>query len=380
MDRCMDEVLAVVQELPGNAREIWSQAFREALLEVHGDMRRAAAMAWKSFKKKDSGVGAVWDREKAAKGMLIVAAHGETPEWTRLLGTYGLLPEDGRSPCLVDQRALHAIVANWEQWENELLVHLEDQQICDKMIPAAGWIKEIKCHQDGLWIRVEWTEAGLGYITSKEYGYLALEFILDESNRPVELWDAKLTNYPVMDRWGQVLVLHPNKKESQTKVGRTLRLVKDANGLEGGGVEDNQAAAKQKMVGNEAEASEIGRLLQEISGLLQLHGDISLSMVKQAIVELMAIQEKYPSLKSEYEMRARQLPKEVIGKTVEEAVEKRLIKPEQRTWAEVYATRDWQGFNEFLELAARTLQLKKRMRWQTFPFFRSLFRWSSGKR
>ena len=94
MDRCMDEVWAVVQELPGNAREIWSQAFRKAMMEVNGDMRRAAAMAWMAFKGKEQRVGVVWDREKAAKGRLIVAAHGETPEWIRLVGTYGLVLEN----------------------------------------------------------------------------------------------------------------------------------------------------------------------------------------------------------------------------------------------------------------------------------------------
>ena len=221
------------------------------------------------------------------------------------------------------------------------------------MIPAAGWIKEIKCQADGLWIRVEWTDAGLGYIMSKEYGYLALEFILDENNRLVELWQATLTNYPVMNQWGHVPEVHCNKMESQTKVGRTLTLIKDTNRPEVKGVEDNRQDAKQGKVGKAAETFEIRRFLQEMKGLLQINGEISLSRVKQAIVELIAHQEKYPGLKGEHKMRIRHLPPEVIGKTVEEAVEKGLIKPEQRTWAEVYATRDWQGFHEFLELATR---------------------------
>ena len=380
MDRCMDEVWAVVQELPGNAREIWSQAFRKAMMEVNGDMRRAAAMAWMAFKGKEQRVGVVWDKEKAAKGRLIVAAHGETPEWIRLVGTYGLVLENEGLPGFVDRRALQAIVANWEQWDSELLVQLEDQKISDKMIPTAGWIKEIKCQADGLWIRVEWTDAGLGYIMSKEYGYLDLEFILDENNRLVELWQATLTNFPVMNQWGHAPEVHCNKMESQTKVGRTLTLIKDTNRPEVKGFEDNRQDVKQGKVGKAAETFEIRRFLQEMKELLQINGEISLSKVRQAIVELKAYQKKNPGLKGEHKTRIRHLPPEVIGKTVEEAVEKGLIKPEQRTWAEVYATRDWQGFHEFLELATRILPVKKQMRRQPVRFFQSLLKWSVGTR
>jgi cation transport regulator ChaB len=52
MEPCMNEIRAVVEELPGNAQEIWEKAFQEALLEVHGDMCQAAAMAWRAFKGK----------------------------------------------------------------------------------------------------------------------------------------------------------------------------------------------------------------------------------------------------------------------------------------------------------------------------------------
>jgi len=189
---------------------------------------KSGSDAWKSFKGKEQRVGAVWNREKAAKGMLIVAAHGGTPEWIRVMGTYGLVSAEDRCPCLVDRRALQAIVANWERWDCKLLVHFEDQKISDRM--GAGEIKEIKSHTDGLWIRVEWTEAGLGCITRKEFGYLALEFILDDSNRPVELWQAKLTNYLGMNQGVQGPVLCCDREETETKVGRTLTLIKSGTG------------------------------------------------------------------------------------------------------------------------------------------------------
>jgi hypothetical protein len=265
------------------------------------------------------------NKEKASKGRLIVGAHGETPEWIRLVGTYGLVLENEGLPGFVDRRALQAIVANWEQWDSELLVHLEDQKISDKILPTAGWIKEIRCQADGLWIRVEWTDVGLGYITSNEYGYLDLEFILDENNRLVELWQATLTNFPVMNQWGHAPEVHCNKMESQAKVGRTLTLIKDTNRPEVKGFEDNRQDVKQGQVGKAAETFEIRRFLQEMKELLQINGEITLSRVRQAIVELIAYQKKYPGLKGEHKTRIRHLPPEVISKTVEGAVEKGLI-------------------------------------------------------
>jgi len=85
-------------------------------------------------------------------------------------------------------------------------------------------------------------------------------------------------------------------------------------------------------------------------------------------VELKHHQDNYHDLKDEDELFTKPSLQEVIGESVEEAVEKGLIKPEQRTWAEVYATRDWQGFHEFLGLASRSLLVKKRMSWRIFPF------------
>jgi phage I-like protein len=379
MNTCMNEVLAVLQELPGNAQEIWSQAFREALVEGQGDIQSAAAMAWKAFKRKEQRVDLDWDREKTAKGMLVVAAYGGTPEWIKLVENDGLILDDGCVPCLVDRQALEAMVADWEKWDEDLVIYLEDQKVCGKMASVVGWIKEMRCLTNGLWIRVEWTEEGLGYITRKEFGYLSLGLILDESNRPVELWQARLTNYPVLDQRGLSSVHHCGQKGSQAEAVRNFRLIRGKTGLDLIGAEANREKSQQEMAVKRDETHEVGRFLDEMKGLLYLRGDISLGKVKQAIVELKAQQDNCRNLRDEHEMQTRQMLQEVIWKKVEKAVGKGLIKPEQRTWAEVYATRDWQGFNEFLVLAAKTLQVRKRKRWGTFPFFRSLLRGALAK-
>jgi hypothetical protein len=235
MKRFMNEVWAVVEELPANAQEIWYQAFQEALVEFEGDMRKASAMAWKVFKGKRQGkrqkTHEGWDREESAKGMLLVAACGGIPEWIRLGKNYGLVLNEGRYPCPVDRRALDVIMAAWAQRDNALRVYLEDGNLNDTPAPVVGWIKEMKCRSDGLWIGVDWMEAGLGYITRKEFGYLSLIFILDKSNRPVELTQARLMNSPAFERWGNESEIG-TVNGSKSQINRKLRLIKGAERLE----------------------------------------------------------------------------------------------------------------------------------------------------
>ncbi len=380
MDSCIDEALSVVQELPDRAREIWTQAFGEALLQVNGDMRRAAAMAWNAFKVKEKITRTVLDREKAEKAIVLVAVRGGTPEWIRLINSGEVALADGRYTCLVDRRAFKAILSSWQRRDTELVVKLENRKMSDKITPVVGWIKELEGRSDGLWIRVEWTEAGLGHITRKEFSYLTLVFILDESHRLVELWHARLTNYPSVKQWEELTRDLGEAKESKPKGDRKLTLVKGVNRLEVKNAVSSPVDLKQDTemggakrpvpVYEEKELAWSDKYLMEIKGLLDLKGEVSWEEVKEAITALKIQRETYCRLKDELEMLKGQLKREVIGKAVEEAVQTGKIKPEQRVWAETYALQDWQGFKEFLELSAKALSLKKKMKFRIVPFSR----------
>lgn len=377
MEPCMNEIRAVVEELPGNAQEIWEKAFQEALLEVHGDMCQAAAMAWRAFKGKGQRTRQDWDREKANRGELLVAAYGGTPEWIRLAENYGLVLDDCRCPCLVDRRALDAIVTHWEKWDADLMVCLKDHKVNETVVLVVGWIKEMKCRPDGLWIKVEWTERGLGYITNKEFGYLSLEFILDEGNRPVELWQAKLTPYPVLHQWGQEFGVY-SAQGSQVETGRNFRLIKGGNRLEAFGAEENREDLKQAREGGGEEHREIRQFLQEMKELLHLQGEVSLTLVRQAIVDLKNQHKICLGLKELDGMPGGQISQWGLGNAIEEFVEKDPIKPEQRTRERVKANQDWEEFKEYLEIGALNATKKKKMKWG-FPFFRSLLKWALRK-
>jgi hypothetical protein len=377
MDRCMGEVWEAVEELPGHAQDIWSQAFREALLEVQGDESKAAAMAWRAFKGEDPKKERFRDRERAAKGLLIVSAYGGTPEWIKFWGNEGLVLDDDLCPCLVDRKALEALVVYWEQLIGPPNVHLDDVTNENGQGPVVGWIKKMQCNPDGLWVKVEWTEEGLGYISRKEFCYLGLGFILDESNRPVELWQARLTNNPDLHRWLNAWSCHREKKGYQNEIGGGLRLIKRDTGKTD--LEDTPNNLLTKDIDKNTSFQEVRQFLQEMRQLLHLRGYISLAKVKTAVVKLKAEQENSWSSREEDKLQARGLIKEVSVKTIEEAVKKGLIKPEQRTWAEVKASQDWSEFKEFLNLADTASKKYRRKRWLSFPFIRSLAKWACAK-
>lgn len=53
-------------------------------------------------------------------------------------------------------------------------------------VPAAGWIKELRADDTGLWGRVEWTATAAQVIGRKEYRFLSPSFLFDPQTREVK--------------------------------------------------------------------------------------------------------------------------------------------------------------------------------------------------
>lgn len=66
--------------------------------------------------------------------------------------------------------------------------------------PAVGWIKELEARVDGIWGRVEWTEAGAAAVNSRSYRYLSPVFAFDPATREVlRIVSVGLTNSPNLE-------------------------------------------------------------------------------------------------------------------------------------------------------------------------------------
>ena len=121
------------------------------------------------------------------------------PEWVHLLPDGKMTGRDGRSFELADAMGL---VLAFQSSGIDLPIDYEHQN--DKPearlsgpVPAAGWIKELKADETGLWGRVEWTATAREMISRKEYRYLSPSFLFHPKTRQiVRLKGAGLVHNP----------------------------------------------------------------------------------------------------------------------------------------------------------------------------------------
>ena len=125
---------------------------------------------------------------------------GRAPEWVHLFpGDGEVKGRDGRAWQLVDPSAL---VLAFQSAGVDLPVDYEHQN--DKPaaklngpVPAAGWIKELRADESGVWGRVEWTATAAEMIGRKEYRYLSPSFLFHPRTRQiVQLKGAGLVHNP----------------------------------------------------------------------------------------------------------------------------------------------------------------------------------------
>jgi phage I-like protein len=99
--------------------------------------------------------------------------------------------------------------------------------------PAAGWASKegLEADQDGIWARVDWTQAAQSQIDAKEYRYLSPLFASDEkTGELLVLVNCALTNTPALDlelptAAGQSF----GEKPTMKTIAAALGLAEDAN-------------------------------------------------------------------------------------------------------------------------------------------------------
>ncbi|MHC1792020.1 phage protease [Solidesulfovibrio sp.] len=83
--------------------------------------------------------------------------------------------------------------------------------------PAAGWIKAFEARLDGIWGRVEWTQAAASRLRDREYRYLSPVFWHDPAGRILRIEHAALTNTPNLELAAVASRLHSNGGEMDLK-------------------------------------------------------------------------------------------------------------------------------------------------------------------
>jgi phage I-like protein len=125
---------------------------------------------------------------------------GNAPDWVQLLPGSGTVKgRDGRSWELVDPGA---VVLAFDANGADLPIDYEHQNDNPDAklkgpVPAAGWIKEMRADDGGIWGRVEWTATAAELIGRKEYRYISPVLVYHEKTRQiVRLKGAGLVHTP----------------------------------------------------------------------------------------------------------------------------------------------------------------------------------------
>ncbi|WP_424986872.1 phage protease [Microbulbifer sp. S227A] len=124
---------------------------------------------------------------------------GAAPDWVQLFPLGQMVGRDGRRFNLADPQM---IVSAFQADAVDLPVDYEHQSDTQPErrngpVPAAGWIKELKVDETGLWGRVEWTAQARELITGKAYRYLSPSFYHTKaSNITTRLKGAGLVHKP----------------------------------------------------------------------------------------------------------------------------------------------------------------------------------------
>lgn len=130
------------------------------------------------------------------------------PEWVQLIPAGAFKGIDGRGPYHV-ANAQAVIAASMARAQGKLPIdENHGTQRAAKLgigAPARGWIVEMAAREDGIWGRVEWTEAGRALVADGAYRGISPVFEHTASGGVVRVLSAALTNDPNLS---QLATLH----------------------------------------------------------------------------------------------------------------------------------------------------------------------------
>ncbi|WP_119352931.1 phage protease [Azohydromonas sediminis] len=244
------------------------------------------------------------------------------PEWVQLVPAGTFSGRDGRGPYRLD---LAAVLAAFHSAGVDLPIDYDHQTLdADAKagpVPAAGWIKELQPRAGGLWGRVQWTQRAAELIAAREYRYLSPVFRHDKAGVVLAIEGAGLTHYPNLD-------LAPVAHNQGADVN-DLTPIAQALGVEG----DADVAAL---------AAHAARLRDAAARQPDPAQWVPMSQHKAVADELAALQQRIAAEKAEASVAA--------------AMRAGKLAPALKDWALGYASRDADGFADWVEKAPVILE------------------------
>ncbi|MBX3580825.1 MAG: phage protease [Rhizobiaceae bacterium] len=200
----------------------------------------------------------------------VTAADAAPGSWVQLFPAGKTTARDGRGPFDAGDRAwMETVVTNTKKLAGSTEIVIDyDHQSVFAAVPgvggtakAAGWIKELQARDDGLYARVEWTEAATAAIRAGEYRYISPVFLADKTNgrlRAIRM--AALTNTPALD---MTPVAASTLFPSHNPTGDSMDKILAALGLDAGTNEDGVLAAINAMMTSSTAIAEAAGLTKD---------------------------------------------------------------------------------------------------------------------
>lgn len=276
-------------------------------------------------------------------------ARGGAPEWIRMLPRGKVELADGRPPILVDDEALKHVLERFAARGNDLVVDYEHQTLEGGQAPAAGWIKAMEAREDGLWVRVEWTDKAQSFIDAREYRYFSPVVQLDKERRVQELLHAGLTNNPAM---ANLMPLAATFRGAGTETedhntGNTggKGMIEKLRAILGLPDEAGEVEALNMLAGLQAALTAWG----EVAEAAGLQPGAGAGQVTAAVLALKQGQDALGQVQQELAELKTTLAAKDAAQAVEAALAAGKLLPGQRDWALEYAAKDPEAFKIFVE-------------------------------
>ena len=129
---------------------------------------------------------------------------GPTTSWVHLIPSGEFWGRDGRGPDRLESADAVINTSRAYAGKRKMVVDYEHQTLKAKdngqPAPAAGWIVGMQAREDGIWGKVEWTEAGAERVEKREYRYISPVFRHTSDGVIKSILNAALTNNPNLDQ------------------------------------------------------------------------------------------------------------------------------------------------------------------------------------
>lgn len=270
---------------------------------------------------------------------------------------FGEVHLQGDKPFTVDDAAMNDVIASFNARGIDMVIDYEHQTeggeyaSPDGKAPAAGWIKSLENRgAEGLWAKVEWTEAARELLAKKEYRYYSPVFLVSkEGRRLVELFRLALTNAPRLDWIRPIVARGNNPTNRSTPMKDLLILIAKTLGLPETSTQDQVVARLGELQTSQAAAPPIAcKEALDALGLSETASKSELVATIHALKQRPDYSQEIASLKQRLAARDR-------DELVTAALKAGKITPAQKEWAESYALNDPEGFKLFVAKAPQVV-------------------------